>query len=143
MPRSSSSASGTREVQFKLLLPRQLHQRIGVAAEEHRVSVSEEIRRRLEGSFGPEVDEDTLKLAEAIKLMAPPGWRTSPRSFETLLRALEVLLGQLQPSPGVTRNPTNSGRYDGALLAGRALAVFGLPVRLGELPLSLNLEDKP
>ena len=70
-PQSGRSARGTApDLQFKLLLPRALHDRIAAAAEQSGRSVSEEIRRRLEGSFGVEADKETRPLAEAIKLAA-------------------------------------------------------------------------
>jgi hypothetical protein len=146
MPRSTQSAprgpGATGEIQFKLLLPRELHQRIAGAAEERRISVSTEIRRRLEASFGVETDPDTLVLAEAIKLAAPPEWRTKPRSFAILRVAVDVLLRQLQPRDKVPGGSAAAANIDaeGAMMAGRALGALGLQPRVGEFPSSLDMQ---
>jgi hypothetical protein len=130
--------------QFKFSLARDLYQRLSGSADEHHVSVGEEIRRRLEASFGVEVDQDTLKLAEAIKLAAPPGWRTNSRAFDILRQAIGGLLAQLKSAGDDIRNVgREERRYEAALLTGRALSVFGLPVRLGQFHEAQELGDEP
>src|SRR5215469_9237123 len=107
MPAATSTRrkprSDATEVQFKLLLPRALYERLEEAAQEEDRSVSQEIRRRLEQSFGilKATDAETRTFLDAINLVAQAGekaWHRDPRSFATFRVAVEGLLEVFRPS---------------------------------------------
>lgn len=132
-PQSGRSARGTApDLQFKLLLPRALHDRIAAAAEQSGRSVSEEIRRRLEGSFGVEADKETRPLAEAIKLAAAAtDWHNSARAFAIFRAAVDVLLRQFQPPGTLGAEETDRITQEGAMVAGVSLGALGLGFQVG------------
>ena len=135
MKRSDPTGRTAGDVQFKLLLPRGLQQRLAASAEERGVSVSEEIRRRLDASFVVEADQHTIQFTEAIKLAAPPGWHSSPRAFAIFRAAIDVLLRQFQPRGELPPEAALTGlAQEGAMMAGVALGALKLSFRVGENP---------
>lgn len=145
MPRKRKEAAAADDgltLHTTFRLPRELHGLLIQAAAEHGYGIGEEIRRRLEASFGIETDRDTLVLAEAIKLAAPPEWRTKPRSFAILRVAINVLFSQLQPRGDVPGGSATKANIDaeGAMMAGRALGALGLQPRVGEFPSALDMQ---
>lgn len=133
-PQSGRKSRGSApDLQFKLLLPRPLHDRVAAAAAESGRSVSEEIRQRLEGSFGVEADEQTRQLTEAIKLSAAAtGWRQNSDAYATFRAAIDVLLRQFPPRGGATEPPDQEKvAREGAMVAGVALGALGLSFQVG------------
>ena len=103
-------------MQRKFRLSNYLHDEIEEAAARNGWGVSEEIRRRLEGTFFHELqagDEETYRFMEAIKGVArniEPAfgrWHENRFAFEVLRVAVNVLLDFYRP-PGDPIRPSDN-----------------------------------
>jgi hypothetical protein len=98
MPRQPLADKG---MQTSFRLPRELHKRL--MAEAGDKGIGEEMRRRLEASFGPEqpvADPKTGELLAAIAEMAGrvSGWQEDPDQFAAFARAINLVLAGFMPA---------------------------------------------
>jgi hypothetical protein len=93
----------TTMVQTAFRLPRELHEQIKAAAGER--GISEEIRRRLEASFGPEAGSDvqTRELGAVISQLAARmdedygAWHHDPFSFQAFKAGINLVMDHSRP----------------------------------------------
>jgi hypothetical protein len=93
------------DTQTSLRLPRELYERLSEAAAGNDRGVGEEMRQRLEASFGPAPEEDpkTRKLLAAIARVAngirlDGIWHEDLRLFEAFKVAVLTLLSRFEPA---------------------------------------------
>jgi len=128
IPRSRDPGA-PKDLQLKFRLSRELHGSIADAAERAGLSISQEIRRRLEVPVAD--DPETRQLVEAIKLVAgAAGWRRSPRSFAIFKMAVNGLINEFRP-PGKAAPLDAAIQADGYKLAGVALGALSLSFQVG------------
>jgi hypothetical protein len=146
--RAESSQADPKTTQMKFRLAGHLSGLIEKAAAEHGWGASEEIRRRLVGSFLNEPraeDEETSRLLNAVETIAqnvePPfgAWHQSRFAFEVFRAAVLALL-DLQRPPGEPVRPSGNEIGDlylgedgtpeaaGRMLAGSAATAAGIPL---------------
>ena len=121
MPKSSTTPAGAIQVR----LPDGLRQRLEAAADRRRVTLSEEIRARLQMSLVGSLDWKSRQLVQAFAILVSQlqRWHSSAHSFALLRVGLDELLSYVKPEdePG---SPVNE--RDGARIAGLALGMTGL-----------------
>jgi hypothetical protein len=128
IPRSRDP-SAPKDLQLKFRLSRELHDGIEDAAKRAGLSISQEIRRRLEVPVAD--DPETGQLVEAIKLVAGlASWRRSPRAFATFKMAVNALINEFRPH-GKAAALDAAIQADGYKLAGVALGTLGLSFQVG------------
>ena len=127
------------DFQTSLRLPRAMYDALTAAAEEHGVSVGQEIRRRLESSFAlgePETSELASAIAQAAHQIdrAYGRWRADPFAFAVLNAAINTLMAYyrpkgepvyIPPEPGSLAD-TFFGQNASSETAGRAVAMAAL-----------------
>src|SRR5690348_4015205 len=93
------------DTQTSLRMPEDLHQRLSKAAETAGHSLGEEIRRRLEASFGPAPSKDpkTEQLLAAIDrvtagMLLDGNWHDDLHLFQVFKFAVLTLLSRFEPS---------------------------------------------
>lgn len=137
-----------KEAQIRFRAPGYLRDLIEKAGERAGWGVSEEIRRRLEGSFLQEKqagDEDTYRLIEAVKTISrnvePPfgRWTENRFAFDTFRAAVLALIDLHRP-PGYPVRPADNEIADnylgedgtpetaGRIIAGGAAVAAGIPM---------------
>jgi len=133
MPRTQRATAGTepakrseRETVINLRLPRELYERLRLAAGER--GFTAEVRRLLEAALGRETaaDPETRQLLDAIAAMAefvsqPAPWHEDPFAFAVLRAAINRLMAYLQPS-GTSEIADDEIEKFAADLAGLGLA---------------------
>ena len=107
-------------MQTSFRLPRELRERLMAVAGDK--GIGEEMRQRLEASFGPEqrvADPKTGELLAAIGEMAGrvPGWQEDPDQFDDLVRAINLTLAGFMPAG----EPKASNPALASVLVGSAL----------------------
>ena len=142
--RSPPATPTTKDAQLKFRMPVALRNRLQAGAEERGRGLSEEIRRRLEGSFGVDADPTTRELTEAIKLVAQTaqGWHRYPDDFARFKAAVELLLSQFQPWGEVDPADCATIEQEGHMLAGVALGALSLPFKTGVRPAGASRNAK-
>lgn len=146
MARTSPSAGeaskrSDRETVVTLRLPRELHDRLKVAAGER--GFAADVRQRLERSFGPSIagmEQQTIDLLSMIAEGAPAvaalrrPWYSDPNAFEVYKATVILLLEGFRPEG--EPNPNLDATYE-------AIAVIGLATRvLGDRALDFILRTR-
>jgi hypothetical protein len=115
-------ARGDNTAEMKFRLPGDLHARIEAAASANQRNASEEVRRRLQASFGdttaaasndPNTRELLVAISEAatdIREIYGKSWHEDPWAREALLAALRALVEIGGPSGDPQFNPAPGSR---------------------------------
>jgi hypothetical protein len=117
MARGETPQSGrpTKSAEMKFRLPGDLHAQIETAATDHGWSASEEIRRRLEGSFeialaadDPKTRDLVVAITETARNLAETygrAWHEDAWSRDVMLAAITVLVRTKAPRGDPKYNP--------------------------------------
>jgi hypothetical protein len=102
-----------KQRQIAIALPPTFRERLEQAASASEHSIAEEVRQRLEQSFGAErLDEATRDLlltiqsvAKLVRSQTGYDWFAHPRAWEVFRHAINVHLDRLRPTEAVTEHP--------------------------------------